>query len=157
MASKDDFTPEEWTQLKAAPLSAAMYVVAASPSGPVGMVKEMLVLGTAAEALKQDAAAPQILKDLFAESEGEPKSEMKVELGDKDKVPAQRAALLAALKDGVALIDAKTGEDAAAIKAWILSTAEKVAGAAKEGGFVEGFALHNHPAARGFRRTVKFV
>lgn len=27
MASKDDFTPEEWTQFKAAPLSAAMYVV----------------------------------------------------------------------------------------------------------------------------------
>jgi hypothetical protein len=41
-----------------------------------------------------------------------------------------------ALKGGVVLIDAKTGEDAAAIKVWILSTAEKVAGAAKEGGFL---------------------
>jgi hypothetical protein len=136
MATKNDFTPEEWTQLKAAPLKAAMHVITASPSGPVGLVQEFFALGTSVEALTKDAGAPALLKELFAASEGEAKAETKVEVSESDKDPAQRAALLAGLKDTMALLDAKAGGDAAAVKQWIYGVAEKVAGAAKEGGFL---------------------
>lgn len=77
-----------------------------------------------------------MLKELFAAGEGEAKAETKVEVSESDKDPAQRAALLAGLKDTMALLEAKAGGDATAVKQWVYGVAEKVAGAAKEGGFL---------------------
>ncbi|NTU85629.1 MAG: hypothetical protein HGA45_40890 [Chloroflexales bacterium] len=136
MATKDDFTPEEWTQLKAAPLKAVMHIITASPSGPIGIVKEFFALATSVEELQKDEGALTLLKELFAAGEGEAKAETKVEVSESDKDPAQRAALLAGLKDTMALLEAKAGDDAAAVKQWVYGVAEKVAGAAKEGGFL---------------------
>ena len=45
MAGKADFTPDEWTALKKSPLMASLVVVAASPSGPLGVMKEMFAVG----------------------------------------------------------------------------------------------------------------
>jgi hypothetical protein len=64
-----------------------LYVLTASPSGPVGIVKEMFAVATAVADLKKDEGAPHILKDLFAE--GEPQAETKIEVGDKDTESAQ--------------------------------------------------------------------
>jgi hypothetical protein len=136
MATKADFTTEEWITFKAAPQSAALYVLTASPSGPVGIVKEMFAVAKAAQEIKKDEGALPILKELFAEAEGEPQAETKVELSDKAKEPAQRAALLTALTASVTLIDAKLGGDASAVKQWIYDVGEKVARAAKEGSFL---------------------
>jgi len=138
MATKADFTPEEWTQLKAAPMNAAMYIVTASPSGPIGLVKELLAVGTSVADLQKDEGAPPLLKELFpaGEGEGEAKAETKTEVKVDDKDPAQRAALLTGLKDTMAVLETKAGGDAAAVKQWIYGVTEKVAGAAKEGGFL---------------------
>jgi hypothetical protein len=134
MATKADFTLEEWTQLRAAPLKAAMHIITASPSGPVGIVKEFFALATSVEEITKDAGARPLLKEIFAE--GEAKAETTIEVGASDKDQARRAALLAGLKDTIALLDAKAGSDAAAVKQWVYGVAEKVAGAAKEGGFL---------------------
>ena len=48
MTTKADYTPEEWTLLMQAPMMAAMNVIAASPSGPIGVVQEMMVVTKAA-------------------------------------------------------------------------------------------------------------
>jgi hypothetical protein len=136
MATKADFTPEEWKQLKNAPMNAAMYIVTASPSGPIGLVKELVAVGTAVADLQKDAGAPPLLKELFPAGEGEAKAETKTEVKVDDKDPAQRAALLAGLKDTLAVLETKAGGDAPAVKQWIYGVAEKVAGAAKEGGFM---------------------
>jgi hypothetical protein len=45
MSTKADYTKEEWESLLKAPLMAAMAVVAASPSGPIGVVQEMFAVG----------------------------------------------------------------------------------------------------------------
>ena len=45
MAGKADFTPDEWKLLLKSPMLAALVVVAASPSGPFGVIKEMMALG----------------------------------------------------------------------------------------------------------------
>ena len=45
MSTKADYSKDEWDSLLKAPMMAAMAVVAASPSGPIGVVKEMLAVG----------------------------------------------------------------------------------------------------------------
>jgi hypothetical protein len=136
MATKNDFTPEEWTQIKAAPLKGAMYIITASPSGPIGIIQEFVALAASIEELQKDAGALPLLKELFAEGEGEAKAETKIEISESDKGAAQRAALLAGLKETMALLEAKAGDDDVAVKQWIYGVAAKVAGAAKEGGFL---------------------
>ena len=45
MSTKADYSKDEWDSLLKAPMMAAMAVVAASPSGPIGVVKEMFAVG----------------------------------------------------------------------------------------------------------------
>ena len=42
MAKKADFTSEEWQRVLSLPQVAALYVALASPSGPIGLVQEMM-------------------------------------------------------------------------------------------------------------------
>ena len=44
MSTKADYTKEEWDLLVKSPVMAAMAVIAASPSGPIGVVKEMFAV-----------------------------------------------------------------------------------------------------------------
>ncbi|MGH8072420.1 MAG: hypothetical protein ACRERE_45735 [Candidatus Entotheonellia bacterium] len=46
MTIKANYTAEEWELITRDPFMAAMAVVAASPSVPVGVVKEMLAVGS---------------------------------------------------------------------------------------------------------------
>ena len=45
MSTKTDYTKEEWDLLVKSPVMAAMAVMAASPSGPIGVLKEMFAVG----------------------------------------------------------------------------------------------------------------
>jgi hypothetical protein len=45
MLAKTDFTTEEWNVIRRAPFTAGLLVVAASPNGPFGVVKEMFAVG----------------------------------------------------------------------------------------------------------------
>jgi hypothetical protein len=47
MTTKADYTAEEWELLARAPFMVAMAVVAASPSGPIGIIKELSAIGGA--------------------------------------------------------------------------------------------------------------
>jgi hypothetical protein len=96
------------------------------------MGKELFAMAAAVEALKQDASAPQIMKELFAGDAGAPQAQITFELGNKEA--AQRVEFLTTLKASVALIDFRLGGDAAPFKRWIYGVAEQVAGASKEGG-----------------------
>jgi hypothetical protein len=49
MTIKADYTAEEWELITRAPIMVAMAVVLASPSGPVGVVKEMFAVGSVLE------------------------------------------------------------------------------------------------------------
>ena len=49
MATRADFTPEEWQSLERAPVFVAFATLAADMSGPVGLVKEMEALSQALE------------------------------------------------------------------------------------------------------------
>jgi hypothetical protein len=47
VSTKADYNREEWELLLKAPVMAAMAVVAASPSGPIGVIQEMFAVGKA--------------------------------------------------------------------------------------------------------------
>jgi hypothetical protein len=55
MISKADFTAEEWGELLAAPLMAAMAVTAADPSGLIGLIKENFASAKSLIAAKQSS------------------------------------------------------------------------------------------------------
>ena len=58
MSTKADFSADEWDLLRTAPLMASILVVAASPSGPVGLVQESTAAGKMIIQTAQTAQTP---------------------------------------------------------------------------------------------------
>ena len=69
MATKADFTTEEWSQIQRAPFMAGLAVVAASPSGPFGVVKEMFAVGKMLGEVKAQGSSNELIKALVADIE----------------------------------------------------------------------------------------
>ena len=136
MASKTDFTASEWSTLLKAPGWAGIAVVAASPSGPFGVVKEMFAAGKILAEAKTGSENPLVsalVADLTT-SEGRQLAQPKEVSGKKpDEI---RALAVDALKQVTSLVDAKAGVDADGFKRWLATLGEHVAHAAKEGGFL---------------------
>ena len=140
MANKTSFSAEEWQQLLASPMMAAMAVTAADPSGLLGLVKESVAASGALASAKADAAANPLIKAVVAEletSEGRTAARdlLKTQFAGSEAASIKPNAI-EALRKVSALLDAKAPEDAAAFKAWLRATAQRVAEAAKEGGFL---------------------
>ncbi len=134
MATRADFTVDEWTEIMQSPLLAAMVVMATPKSGPIQMAQEMV----AAVAAMADAATKDqgngIIGAIGAAMQAKetPKPiEMKPET-----VEAMQSLALGELQRVVAIVDAKGGTDASGYKTWLVSVAHKVAEAAKEGAFL---------------------
>jgi hypothetical protein len=140
MATKASFTPEEWTLLLEAPMLAGMAVTAAEPSGIVGVIQESLAAGKALVQVNTDAAANPLVKAVaaeFASSEGRTAARDGIKARFEGGKPSElKARSLEALRRVSALLATKAPEDATAFKAWLTSVAQRVAEAAKEGGFL---------------------
>jgi hypothetical protein len=136
MATKTDFTTDEWVQLLKAPGWASIAVVAASPSGPIGVIKELFAAGKLLAEAKQGAQNPlvsAVVNDLVT-SEGRHQAQPSDVAGKSpDEV---RTAAIASLKQVATLVDAKGDADADGFKRWLAVLAERVAQASKEGGFL---------------------
>jgi hypothetical protein len=153
MTSKADFTDEEWTRLKRAPLVAGMAISLADPGGPI-------------EAVKETAAT---LKTVLSAAEGGGRGELVDAIAREVAEQArQRKSPLAGFKPskgataGVEILDElrevnriasqkATPEDAAALREWLLTAAQEAANAAKEGGFL-GF--HAERVSEGEQRML---
>ena len=136
MASKTDFTAEEWSTLLKAPGWTSLAVVAASPSGPFGVVKEMFAAGKILAEAKAHTPNPLVgalVADLGT-SEGRQLAQPNEVSG---KTPEEvRALAVDALRRVTTLVDAKGGADADGFKRWLAGLGERVAQAATEGGFL---------------------
>ena len=137
MATKTDFTADEWNQIQRGPFMAGLAVVAASPSGPFGVMKELFAVGKMLGEVKMQGTSNELIKALVADIEAGAKdlnapAELKGKTSDQVKSYAidscRQVALLAEKK-------AKPDE-AEGFKQWLVSVAHKVAEAAKEGGFL---------------------
>ena len=140
MASKLDFTPEEWTTLRTAPAFVGGAMLAASPDGFLTSIREAFSMGSSSfTTLKAHEHVP-LLKEIMTDKD-KLVDDMKAKLGTGGDAAARRAKLhaeaIASVKQAIAILMQKgTPEDVAAYRAWISAVAEGVAKAASSGGFL---------------------
>lgn len=137
MATKADFTADEWNQIRRAPFMAGLAVVAASPSGPFGVIKEMFAVGKMLAEVKTQGASSELVKALVADLEtGAREQSAPAEL--QGKAPDQvKSYAIDSCRQVAALVEKKSKPDEAqGFKQWLVSVGQKVAEAAKEGGFL---------------------
>ena len=141
MSNKASYDPQEWALLLRSPSMAGVAVTAASPSGPIGIVKEMFAAGKVLADVKLKGSGNELITALVADlqtAEGRSmgREGMQAEFGGVG--PAEiKARAIEALKRAAAIVDAKgSPQEAAEFKEWLRALSQKVAEAAKEGGFL---------------------
>ena len=140
MASKTDFTPEEWTTLRTAPALVGGAMMAASPDGFFSSIREAFSMGSSSFSTLKSFESVALLKEIMMDKD-KLVDEMKAKLGTAGDATARRAKLhseaVAGVKQAVAILVQKgTPEDVKAYRAWIGAVAEGVANAASTGGFL---------------------
>ena len=140
MATKANFTPDEWKTLLQSPLIVGIAVSAADPSGLFGMLKESMASARALLQAEADPNADELVKAVagdFETSEGRALAQEGVKAMLAGAKPADiktrtadcaQRALDASRRQGPA--------DALAYKTWLAGVAKAVAEAAPEGGFL---------------------
>jgi hypothetical protein len=137
MTNKASFTPDEWNLLRRAPMMAGLAVVAASPSGPLGVLQETFAMGKVLAEAKAQSPSELIgalVADL-ATDEGRQAARPTDLVG---KSPEQlKSSALDLLRRVATMLDQKAGpEESRAVKRWLHETGRRVSEAAKEGGFL---------------------
>jgi transcription antitermination factor NusG len=131
MTSKADFTDEEWTRIRRAPLVAGFAISVADPGGPIELAKEtMASLRSATLPPSQEELLASVALDVQALSQRKENP-----LGDFK--PRSGQQVLEEVRAVNEIVTAKaTPEEAEAFRGWLLTAAQGAADAAKEGGFM---------------------
>jgi hypothetical protein len=141
MASKQDFTQEEWTKLLESTLAVGAAISAADPSGLWGTFQEFLANSGALDSSKLGSDTNELVRAVVADFETEDgRAEVRTALhrrfdGAMDPADCVRRSL-DSLRGVSAILDAKAPRDATAFKTWLSGIGQKVAEAAVEGGFL---------------------
>jgi hypothetical protein len=140
MASKANFTPEEWSRISGSAMVAGMAVTASDPSGLWGLLKEGMAGGWALLEARQSATANELIKAVAADfTTPETREATRKALQSKFKVQnisEIKGKAIDELRAVSELLDAKAPSDAAGFKNWLRDIAQKAAEAANEGGFL---------------------
>jgi hypothetical protein len=133
MSGKADFSVDEWDLLRTSPLMASVLVVAASPSGPIGIVQESAAAGRMIIEAAGTAQTP-LLKELA----GDLQARMSIPKPPAGATPAQIQEASAEILRRTSDLLAKkaTPEETAEFKQWLVKVAQATAEASKEGGFL---------------------
>ena len=138
MASKQDFSTDEWNKLIESAVLASIAVTASEPHGLWGALEEGWANAKGlASGMKSSTPLIKDVANALASSEGRTiaRDDLKKRIsGGTPKDIVQRA--LSGVADVSKLLDAKAGPDALPFKQWIYNNAKSVAEAAKEGGFL---------------------
>jgi hypothetical protein len=140
MATKTDFTADEWARLLSSPMVTGMAITAAEPSGVWGLIKEGMASGWALLQARQDAQANSLVRAVaedFATADGRKAARTYL----RSRFTGHQASMLketavSELKSIAAVLDAKAPADAGAFKDWLQQVAQKTAEAGTEGGFL---------------------
>src|SRR5258708_19075919 len=121
VATKADFTPDEWKLLLQSPLVAGVAISAADPSGLIGMMKESMASARALIQAKTDPNADALVKAVASEFEtsegrGLAQDGVKTAISGAKATAEIVSKALAALKPTSALLDAKVVLDAPPFK-----------------------------------------
>jgi len=139
MTTKVDYTTEEWNVIMQSPMAAAMVVMFASPSNPVGLAQETFAVS---KMLAENVGKPSgvglidSVAEQLKDAEGRKAAQPPRPEAGAD-ITALKGRALGTLRQLNDLLTAKApAEEATSFRQWILTTAQQVAGAAKEGGFL---------------------
>lgn len=138
MSTKADYSAEEWRLFLKGPLMVGLAVVAASPSGPLGVLREMLAVGKLVAETRAQPGASELLRTLVSELSA-PDARGQVDAAEVRGLASEqlRAHAIGACRTLAALIDRKaTPAEAGELKQWLVGIAQRTARAAKEGGFL---------------------
>jgi hypothetical protein len=140
MATRSNFTPEEWGRVLSSPMVVAMAITAADPGGLWGLLKESMSGGFAILEARQDSHASPLVRDVahdFTTRDGRTALQAALQARFSGvKMDALKDTALAELAAVSAILDLKAPHDAAAFKSWLQDLAQKAAEAGTEGGFL---------------------
>src|ERR1043166_3642196 len=133
MASKSEFSAEEWKKIVAAAPMVGLAVTCASPNGPWGVMKEMLSMGMAMAEMLQKGSSNPLIADLAADLKAR---QIKPEPPQNLQDPEQcKDAALQHVRAVNEILDSRfKGPEADEFKRWLVTVAHRVAEAANEGG-----------------------
>jgi hypothetical protein len=133
MTTKADYTAEEWDLLTRGPFMAAMAVVAASPSGPIGVIKELSAVGSVFQEASQSGETSALINALVSDVKAGYRPTGTTEQGQRPEEIKDLA--LKTCREVTALLARKApAPEAEGFKRWLLTAAQQAAEAAKEGG-----------------------
>jgi hypothetical protein len=125
MTAKADFTPEEWTVVLEGPPSAGLIVITAQRGGTF---RETYSMAKAYTEARQDHGASELLDEIVS-------AKPHVDHTRYSSPDELKQAGLQRIRDAVALLEAKaTPEETEEYKRFVVTLAEKVANAHREGG-----------------------
>jgi hypothetical protein len=129
MTKKADFNAEEWSTVAEGPLYAGMRVISADRGGTL---RESLALGRVYQAARGAHGESELLDELVKSPPSIDSAAVRDAGGNLAAVAAQR------LRDAIGILEAKgaTPEEVDAYKRFVMTAAQAVAGAHKEGGFL---------------------
>jgi hypothetical protein len=140
MATKTNFTAEEWGRLLSSPMVVGIAITAADPSGVWGLLKESMSGGWAILEARQDGQANALVKDVaqeFTTPEGRTAARAALQARFTDvKMGALKDTAITELRAISGILDLKSPKDAATFKTWLQQVAQKAAEAGTEGGFL---------------------
>ncbi len=152
MFNRDSLSVEEWAQVITVPAAVGALVVTADPSGPMGLVKEFRAIMSSMKAHMEAHAADSPLMSAFQsylttkpseEEEAQMKqwaqSEQETMKANKPQNPEEMKQMVRErTTETFALLRAKGADegDINSFKIMIITVAEAVAEASKEGGFM---------------------
>ena len=128
MTRKADFNAEEWSTIVDAPLYAAMRVISADRGGTL---RESLALGRAYQEARQRHGQSELLDELVKSPPAIDPDRVREAGGNIAAVAPER------LREAIGVLEAKaTPEEVDAYKHFVMTVAQAVASAHKEGGFL---------------------
>lgn len=142
MSTMADYTQQEIEKMMVAPMLVSMYVMGASVSGPIGLVKEMMAGVETAVKVGKASEPGSLLNGLFSEENMKAQQD-KMQQGTKESTQGAQnmdeaqAKMLGDLQLAIGIVAMKgSPEELATYKQLLVQAAENVANAAKEGGFM---------------------
>jgi hypothetical protein len=128
MTSKADFNAEEWSTVVDGPLYAGMRVISADRGGTL---RESLAMGRAYQEARQHHGDSELLDELVKSPPSIDPDTLRDAGGNIATVASQQ------LREAIGILDGKaTAAETDAYKRFVMTVAQAVAGAHKEGGFL---------------------
>jgi hypothetical protein len=128
MTRKADFNAEEWSTVVDGPLYAGMRVISADRGGTL---RESLAMGRVYQEARQHHGESELLDELVASPPAIDADRVRAAGGDIAAITSQQ------LRDAMGILEGKaTASEVDAYKKFVMTVAQAVAGAHKEGGFL---------------------